>query len=376
MVTIAGYGAWAYSFGVLLDPLLADTGWPEGLVAGGFAVSSALGAVLAFPAGRLLDATGPRSVFSLAAILSTGGLVAASYATAPSAYLAGSVVGGGALAGLTFYHVTQTVAVRVAPDESARAIALLTIIGAFSSAIYLPLAAVLVDALGWRAALRILAVSTGAVLVAGSALVRERATGGRDAGGVRPAIALDQPEVRRFIAATACVGVAVGIILVYQVPLMVGAGLPLGTAAAMAGARGVSQTLGRIPLLRLVERWGPRVVSRLAFAAVGAGVALLGVAGTLWVAAVYVVVAGFGIGATSPLQGMYADTLFARSRLGAAMGVVSAAFGLSVAAGPAMVGVLADVTGSRLSGVAIGVAAAATAVGLLGRSTAGTGGPR
>ena len=319
---------------------------------------------MAFPAGRLLDAVGSRTVFALAATLSTGGLVVASLAESLPIYLVASIVGGAALGGLTFYHVTQTVAVRVAPNESTRAIAVLTIFGAFSSAIYLPFAALLVDQFGWRVALRALAATTGATLVAGALLVRERAPGSTRAAE-RPAIRFDRPEVRRFLAATACIGVAVGIILVYQVPLMVGAGLSLGTAATMAGVRGASQILGRIPLMRMVGRWGPRSVNRLAYTAVGIGVALLGVAGTVWVAAVYVVIAGFGIGAQSPLQGIYADSLFDRRRLGAAMGTVSMAFGLSLAAGPAMVGVLAETTGSRLWGIGIGVAAAAAAVALL-----------
>lgn len=363
-VTIAAYGAWAYSFGVLLDPLLDDTGWSEGAVAGGFAVSSALGGLLAFPAGRLLDAVGARRVFLLSATASTAGLVVASSADSLPVYLVSSIVGGSALSGLAFYHVTQTVAVRVAPHDATRAIAVLTIFGAFSSAIYLPVAAVLVDELGWRPTLRVLAASTAATLVVGAVFVRERVAA-RTERELRPSLAFGRPEVKRFLGATALVGIAVGIILVYQVPLMVGAGLPLATAAAMAGVRGASQILGRIPLMRMVGRWGPRGVTRLAFAAIAIGVALLWVAGEVWIAACYAVVTGFGIGATSPLQGIYADSLFERERLGAAMGTVSMVFGLSTAAGPAVVGVLADATGSRLWGIAIGTTAATAAVLLL-----------
>jgi len=106
-------------------------------------------------------------------------------------------------------------------------------------------------------------------------------------------------------------------------------------------------------------------VNRLAYAAIGVGVAMLSVAGTVWVAIAFAVIAGFGIGATSPLQGIYADTLFDRRRLGAAMGTVSMVFGLAVAAGPAIAGILSDTTGSRQWGVVLGTIAAATAVILL-----------
>ena len=365
IVTLAAYGTWAYSFGVLLDPLLDDTGWSESVVTGAFAISSALGGAIAFPAGRFLDAVGARVVFVLAASASTTFLVSASYATNALVFVATAVAGGAALAGLAFYHVTQTVAVRAAPREGTRAIALLTIVGAFSSAIYLPLAAVLVEAFGWRVALRSMAVAAGVVLVVAAVFVRERFEPPGAASATSAPISLRRPEVARFLAASALAGVAIGIILVYQVPLMVGAGLPLATAATVAGVRGALQIVGRLPMTSMLARWDVRTVTRLAFASVAIGVVLLAFAGNLWVAGLFALVAGFGIGAWSPLQGIYADELFDRSRLGAAMGTVSMVSGLAVAAGPAVAGVLSDVTGTRSWGVVIGAVAATASVALL-----------
>lgn len=365
IVTLAAYGTWAYSFGVLLDPLLDDTGWSESVVTGAFAISSALGGVIAFPAGRFLDAVGARVVFAVAAIASTAFLVSASYATDARVFVATAVAGGAALAGLAFYHVTQTVAVRAAPREGTRAIALLTIIGAFSSAIYLPLAAVLVEAFGWRMALRSMAVAAGIVLVAAAVFVRERTEVVQRGRTASAPISLRRPEVVRFLTASALAGVAIGIILVYQVPLMVGAGLPLATAATVAGLRGALQIVGRLPMTSMLARWDARTVTRLAFASVAVGVVLLGFAGNLVVAGLFALVAGFGIGAWSPLQGIYADELFDRSRLGAAMGTVSMVSGLAVAAGPAVAGVLSDLTGTRAWGVVIGAMSASASVVLL-----------
>ena len=51
VVTIASYGAWYYSFGVLLDPMLDDTGWSESWVTATYSLSTALGALMALPAG-------------------------------------------------------------------------------------------------------------------------------------------------------------------------------------------------------------------------------------------------------------------------------------------------------------------------------------
>ncbi|MEM8925619.1 MAG: MFS transporter, partial [Actinomycetota bacterium] len=174
--------------------------------------------------------------------------------------------------------------------------------------------------------------------------------------------ALHGDATRRYALATALIGLAVGTVLVYQVPLMVDAGLPVATAAWVAGARGAAQVTGRIPLGWILDRLEPRAAVRLAFAAITVGVAMLALAGNLAFALAYVAIAGFGIGATSPLQGIYATELFERSQLGESMGLLTMIFGLSTAVGPAVVGVLSEMTGTRWWGIGIAVVTASLAV--------------
>jgi predicted MFS family arabinose efflux permease len=367
LATIAAYGAWYYAFGVLLDPLLADTGWPEGAVSATFAVSAAAGGLGALPAGRLLDRAGARPVLLLAAGTSLVALCIASVAASPVVFAVSGGLGGAALAAFGFYHVTQTTAVRVAPDRAARAISLVTIYGAFSSTIYLPLAAFLVARTDWRTTLRLLAVTTAVVLAVAALVVRERERPGRVARTAGVGVAFGRAEVRRYVVATALVGVAVGVVLVYQVPIMTSAGLPIGTAAWLAGARGAAQLLGRVPLPWVVARLGPRSSLRLAFAAITAGIVALSASGQVAFGIVYVVLAGIGVGATSPLQGIYANELFDRPVLGTAMGGVTMVFGLAMAVGPLVVGVLSETGASRSAGVALAAVSAGSATVLLRR---------
>ncbi len=366
VVTIAAYGTWFYTFGVLLDPILEDTGWPERWVSGAFALSAAGGGLLAPLAGRLLDRYRSRVLFLAAALLSSSGLLLASAATTLPLFVLGGVVGGASLSAFGFYHVTQTTAVRVAPHATTRAIAVLTIYGAFASTIYLPVAAALVQATDWRTTLRILVVATTLVLLLATVVVKENVDRTPKQRGDSFRQSLARTAVRRYAIATAGVGVASGVILVYQVPLMTAAGLPLTTAAALAGARGMAQLGGRVPLTWMVDRLGARASLQLAFAAVGVGVLLLAATSGIAIGLVFVVIAGFGIGATSPLQGIYASQLFRPERLGSSMGMISMIFGLSTAAGPAAVGVLADLTGNRWWGIVIGAVAAAMATALMG----------
>ncbi|MGF1596390.1 MAG: MFS transporter [Acidimicrobiales bacterium] len=366
LVTIVAYGAWYYAFGVLLDPILTETGWPEAAVTGSFSVSVALGSVGAVWAGRLADRLGSRPVLLAGALAGPAGLLLAAATSRVEVFAVGSVVGGASLQAFGFYHITQATAARAAPHQPARAIGRLTIYGAFSSPLALPLAGWGVTTIGWRPTLRWLALATGVVMIVGALLVREREqrTASPPAGGLRAG--LGSPLARRFVAGYALIGLSVGMILVYQVPLMVGAGLSVGMAAWMAGARGAAQITGRIPLSAIVERLGARRTVRLAFAVIAAGVLVLALSGTVVVALIYVALAGFGIGAVSPLLGIYGSELVERSQLGAALGFLTMVGGLAGAAGPAVAGVLAQATGTRWWGVALALVGALAAVALMG----------
>jgi len=366
LVTIAGYGTWFYAFGVLLDPILLDTGWAESTLTAGFGVGLALGGILSMPAGRALDRFGSRPMFALAAVVTLAGLWSGSFATSSLGFAVPTAVASAALASLTFYHVTQPTSVRVAPDEPTKAIAILTVYGAVSSTIYLPVAALLVDHLGWRSGLRTMATVSVLVMIGAALIVREeeRAVRGAPGPGIRDA--MRDPYIRRFVIAWTTMGIAVGIILVYQVPLMTDAGLPLATAAALAGARGAAQMTGRIPLSPIVRRLGSRRSLRLAYACIVAGVALLAVSGNIVIGAVYALVAGFGIGAASPLLGIHADEVFDRNRLGMFMGFLGAVGAVATAAGPAVAGALADATGERRWAAVLAIVTAIAAYLLLG----------
>ncbi len=349
LVTIAAYGCWHYSFGVLLDPIIDDTGWSEPFLTLAFGASVLVGGVGSVFGGWLLDRVGSRTVFGSAAAAVLVTFLAAAETSSPLAFAVLTAIGGGAVAALGFYHVTQTVAVRLSPRSSTRAIAILTVWGAFSSALYLPASAWLVEEFGWRPALKVLALSAVVTLVA-AALVMDTRTAEMPASrhivtDLRSA--LRTTAARSFLLSQGVVGVSMGVILAYQVPAMTAAGLPLAAASFWAGFRGFSQLLGRIPLMPMVRRLGVVPSMRLAYVAISVGAVVLAFAGTPLIAAIYAVVAGFGIGAISPLIGIHARDVFGVGSLGTAMGAVSLVFQMAGAVGPPLAGWMAVQTGSR-----------------------------
>lgn len=365
LVTIAAYGCWHYSFGVLLDPIIDDTGWSEPFLTLAFGASVFVGGIGSIFGGWLLDRAGSRVVFGSAAVAVLGTFLAAAATSSPMAFAVLTAVGGGAVAALGFYHVTQTVAVRLSPHDSTRAIAILTVWGAFSSAVYLPASAWLVEEFGWRAALVVLGLSAVVALVAAAVVMDTRTAEMPASRHILAGLssALRTTAARSFLLSQGVIGVAMGVILAYQVPAMTAAGLPLAAASFWAGFRGFSQLLGRLPLMPMVRRLGVVPSMRLAYASISVGAVVLAFAGTPWVAAVYAVVAGFGIGAISPLIGIHSRDVFGVEGLGTAMGAVSLVFQMAGAVGPPLAGWLAVQTGSRaIAVVGAGVLSAVAAV--------------
>ncbi|MEX2423678.1 MAG: MFS transporter [Acidimicrobiia bacterium] len=367
-ITISVYGSWYYGFGVLLDPIIADTGWSEASLTAAFGVSSMVAGVGALAGGWLLDRHGSRLVFLTAALLGAAAFAVATSTTSLVLFVLAGAAGGGAFGALGFYHITQTAAVRVSAEAATRAIAVLTIWGAFASAIYIPVTAWLVEALDWRAALRITTASAVAWLVVGALTIDTRTTDRtrrpiwRELGD-----SLRSRVAKKYVMAQGLVGMGVGTILVYQVPAMTAAGLGLGAASFWAAFRGFAQLGGRLPLMPIVTRLGTTGALRLSYGAIAVGAVLLAVAGTPFLAGAFAVVAGFGIGASSPLQGIHARLVFGATSLGTAMGLLSLVFMVIGAIGPALAGTIATASGSRALPVLGGAVVTAAAIVLIER---------
>ena len=362
-ITIAVYGSWAYSFGVLLDPIVTETGWPEVGVVATFSASAALAGFGSIVGGWILDRWGSRPVLGIAAIAGTGFFLVAANAQSFLVFAISAALGGGVFGALGFYHITQTVAARLSEPAAVRSIAALTVWGAFAGTIYLPLAGWLIEVDGWRLALAAMTVSAGVLLAIGGVLLNtdpaptERI---RFLHGLKRSVKV--PGAPRFMIAVALAGIAISVLVVYQVPLMTAAGLSLGTASLFAGLRSLGQLTGRLPLAQIVRRLGDRLAIQLAFAAMAAGCLIVIIAGTPTLAVIFALVAGFGVGAMSPLVGIHSVSIFPDGILGVGRGTVAAAASAASAVGPLLGSSAVAVTGSRTAAALVGAFAAAAAV--------------
>jgi predicted MFS family arabinose efflux permease len=346
------YGACYYSYSALIDPVAAAAGWSRAALGAVFSAVLLLTGLGAPVAGRILDRRGTRPLFLTAAAVSAGAMLAASFQTHFAAFAVTYAVGCGIAGALGFYHVTQPAAARMAPADPARAIILLTIVGAFASPVYLPLTGYLVIAVGWRATVRIDAATIAAAfLIAAVCAAGGKASSdpaAQEGWSVTTALtgAWRSRPVRAWLLATVTGGAATDAMLTYQVPAMIAAGLPQATAATITGIRGIAQLAGRLPLGRILRRLGTRhTIVAASVLAAAAAITLLA-SRQVPAAIAYSLLGGASLGAISALQGIYTQQLVAPQNLGLLFGAQQAAYGAGGALGPALGAALLAVTSS------------------------------
>lgn len=241
--------------------------------------------------------------------------------------------------------------------SEARAIAQLTIWGAFSSPILIPLTEVLRAWIGWRQTVRVSVIVVGAVLIAAALFVDRDGSSRSAAPSASSRLALSgawkKPSVRRYALSSLASSFGTSIIMVLQIPAMVAGGLERSTAASMAGARGFAQLLGRLPLGRALDTWSTRHVLISAKLLVAAGALLLAFSGNLVVAVMFVIVGGVGIGAVSPLDGIYAREVLPAHDLGTLMGSMHFVGGFMSGIGPLVGALVIDLTDRTWSGLVL-----------------------
>ena len=393
--TITSYGTWAYAFGVLISSIRAETGWSTSFLGGVYGSAMALTGLSAFWSGRLLDRFGPLVPLGLHAVVASGLMFVALGTTNPWLFAPLFALGAGLSGSTGFYAMTTVIAARTRPDRPERAIAVLTLVGAFCSPIYLPLTAWLLTVWDWRDVGRALVVA-GAIGAAQAMVVTRMAyrrahtdviavsvaAGGAVAPSARSIDALDRavrnPAVRRALTVYFLAGAAASTVWAYQVPILEATGLSLAVAGTFGGLRGFFQLFGRMGLTTAVERFGSARLLQAAYLATAVGAvalvvgltATLGTAATMVLATVFAATAGTGFGASSPLQAIHARLHFEPGDLGLLMGLQGAVLGLAGGLGPVLGSIIRDATGGWTTTVVVVFVGLMISAHLLRRSPA------
>jgi MFS family permease len=339
---LVNWGVLYYAFSVLLVPLEQSLDAPRWLVAGAFSIALLVSAIAAPAVGRLADrGQGP-------AAIQAGGLIAAGlligWAAAPSILLTYVVW---ALLGLCMaailYEPAFAIIGRAFEDhgERLRAIATVTVMGGLASTAFIPGTAAIVDALGWRVGVIVLAL----VMALSTLVTSAVAFTGHQANGPSGHQAIGPSGQRgRLVAVFAISSVVNSAVSANLVAALIDRQMPATQAAMVAGLFGVMQLPGRV--LMTNRGFAPDAIALLlaSFAAQIIGLLALvsGSTAALWIG---VLAFAGGAGLTTLARPYLVLRLCGAERAGYANGVIARGQQLARAAGPVSAAAMATMTG-------------------------------
>lgn len=334
------WGIVYYAFSVFLVPMGAELGWSRATLTGAYSLALLIAGLAAIPVGRWVDRHGPRVLMTAGSSVAVLLLLAwSAVGSIPAYYLIWS--GLGLIMAAILYEPAFAAVATWFERERGRALLLLTFVAGFASTIFLPLASRLVESLGWRSALLVLAGILAVVTIPAHALVlrrrpedlgllpdgRERreeaTTPHRPIAGVPLRDALADAAFWWLSTAIILGTVTVVAVGVHLVPLLRERGYGAGTAAAATGALGALSVTGRVIITALIRRLPQALVTAALLALQSVAVLVL----LLWNSpaglVLFVVLFGLGFGALTLARAGLIAEWYGRAHYGAIGGALA-----------------------------------------------------
>ena len=261
MNEIVSCGVLVYSPAVLLLPMERELGWTRAEVAAGPSIAMLTWALSAVPVGRWLDRHGTRALMtagSCAAAVLT--LAWAAVESLPAYYAIWAGIG--VTMAAVLYQPAFAAVTAWFTAERGRALTILSLAAALASTCSLPLAAWLLDALGWRGAVAALGAALAVVTIPLHAVVLRKAPAAAStvAAGAAREISVSPREAVRstsFLALAAALilsAIAHAVVSVHAISFLVERGYSTAVASAIGGAVGAMQIPGR-PISGVLAGW-------------------------------------------------------------------------------------------------------------------------
>jgi MFS family permease len=369
-VTFIGFGS-AYTFSDFVAPLERDFAASRGSVSLVFSLAGFLYFGLGIVSGPLADRFGSRLLAALGMLLTGAGLAVAGAARSLTEVYAAYGLGVGLGVGLSYVPVLGSVQRWFARRRGLASGLAVSGIGV-GTLVMPPVAALLIQALGWRGAY--FALGGFAALVGGGmALLIEtdpRAHGLAPEGVPLHAVARAQPPAgasvgeavrsRRFLGLyAACLVCSFGLFVpfVHLVPYAVDHGIKPGAAVLLLGAIGLGSTAGRFLLGGVADRVGRGRALVGMFAGMGLALLIWAGATAIWPLAAFALVYGVFYGGFVALLPALVMDAFGGRNVGGIIGILytSVAFGTLV--GPSAAGFAFDLSHSYRLPILASVAA-------------------
>jgi MFS family permease len=365
-VTLAGASGVSGCFAVFYNPLVTAFSWSRASGASPYAVNMLVSIVSAPLSGWLLDRYGPRVVFSIAALLSGGALVACSTLHTLGHFIIYYGVLG-AIGQTALGSVAVVVSRWFEGTQRGRAIGFADVGTGLGMVVFIPGSAWLLETFGWRPAFAILGTVIMTLLVPLN-LWQQRppVASGHTVSAASMGHALHHQAFWMLCLAHCCMTVTMTMVNVHLVPFLVSSGrLELVGAASVSSAVSLVSLGGRMFFGWLVDRVHGEGAFSMAMSCTITGFVMLLIlcqSAAFWPLYAFILIYGFAQGAGGIAIAAKTVALFQGPSLGTIFMVVNLSGNLGAAFGAWGGGRLFDVTESYAFTFATAIASGLLAI--------------
>jgi MFS family permease len=334
------WGIIYYGFPVFLRPMEQDLGASRVAVTAAFSIGLGTSALASISVGRWLDRRGPRALMTAGSCLAT--LLTFAWArvqSLPALYVVWFLMGF-AMA-TTLYEPAFAVIVSWFVRGRDRALLTVTLVAGLASTIFMPIEAVLLERMGWRAALSVLAVVLGVITIPIHALLLRRGSAGATTGADgAPAPSLTLGQAGRtavfWVLSIAFLvsNFATAAVTTHLIPFLVDRGYSAAFAAAAIGWTGAMQLAGRVLFVPISSRLGARVMVAAVFVGQAVGIAQLSLLARVGTLLPFIVLQGAANGMATLARASSLAEIFGARNYGAISGAVAMGANGARAVGP------------------------------------------
>lgn len=350
-----------YSFTVFFPSILHDLGSGRGTTSWIVSIAAALMLGSGGIAGKLSDRFGPGRVIAAGGVLVGSGLLLSSYATSIwHVYLAyGFALGLGV--GCSFVPSVATVG-QWFDRKRGLAIGLAVAGSGIGSLVLAPVSSALIDAYGWRIAMRVIAAFGALMLLSAASVIRARSARAPAGPGAR-SVARGNRTFRLMWLSAVAASYGFWVPFVHMVPYAEDRGIATASAAVIVSIMGIANTAGRVMMGAVADRVGRHRVMQVSVAAMAVAIGCWPLARTWGALAAFAGVYGLFAGAFIALLPALAGDYFGTERLAGITGLLFSGAGIGTLFGAPVTGLLFDAQGAYTIGIAL--AAGSMVIGTL-----------
>jgi MFS family permease len=348
LTQLISYGTIFYAFALFVEPMEQELGWSKSELTAAYSLALATSAFFAVPVGRLIDLGYGRTVMSGGSVLAAVLMVAWSRIESYSVFILIWAAFGFSMSSV-FYEPGFAVLARRLGFLTRRGITFMTLVGGFASTVFIPLTHLLIESLGWRDALLVLAGFNLAICAVVHAVFIPPALKKTSPSTSEPPQTLP-PSARSvlrkasfwcFVASSVLQGFIAAAMPIHLIPILTERGFSLDMAVVAFSIIGPAQVAGRMAMAMGERAFGMKGtgVATLGLGVLAFGLLALLPVGFWWVAA-FAALFGASNGMMTIVRALLPPELFGRENYGVIQGMIAMPVRLTTASAPFLFGAL------------------------------------